>query len=226
MIDLNTIKQAIAKVVGPLERRVNGMVRRAVLSSLTNTTGVAAGSFSITDADTDVADEVEVLNPVGVSSRPKKNAEALLFAVGGNPAVRVAIPFVRGQRLTGEDISDDEVALYIGQAGQVVHLKADGSVLVRAKDVGGGDGASVLLKANGDIVFTPSSTGKVLAGDPAATKQVALGPSVQARFDALKTAINGWVPVPNDGGAALKTALTTWLGQSNVVNSTNVYGKG
>lgn len=27
----------------------------------------------------------------------------------------------------------------------------------------------------------------------------------------LQQAINGWTPVPNDGGAALKTALTTWL---------------
>lgn len=32
----------------------------------------------------------------------------------------------------------------------------------------------------------------------------------------LKTKISGWTPVPNDGGAALKIALTTWYGASLV----------
>jgi hypothetical protein len=30
----------------------------------------------------------------------------------------------------------------------------------------------------------------------------------------LKTVISGWTPIPNDGGAALKTALATWYGSS------------
>lgn len=30
----------------------------------------------------------------------------------------------------------------------------------------------------------------------------------------LKTAISGWVTVPQDGGAALKTALSTWVGST------------
>jgi hypothetical protein len=38
---------------------------------------------------------------------------------------------------------------------------------------------------------------------------VALSTLVTAQLNALKSAINGWTPVPNDGGAALKTALTS-----------------
>jgi hypothetical protein len=45
---------------------------------------------------------------------------------------------------------------------------------------------------------------------------------VQARLDALKTAINAWAPVPNDGGDALKTALAGWLAGSNDVAATKV----
>lgn len=30
----------------------------------------------------------------------------------------------------------------------------------------------------------------------------------------LKTAISGWVPIPNDGGGALKTATASWYGSS------------
>lgn len=44
-----------------------------------------------------------------------------------------------GQRLTASDIDGDEVALYVGNTGQVVPLKKDGSVVVRGKEVGGGD---------------------------------------------------------------------------------------
>ena len=51
---------------------------------------------------------------------------------------------------------------------------------------------------------------------------VAMAQLVQARLDALASAISGWVPVPNDGGAALKAALGTWLGGSNDVASTNL----
>ncbi len=58
------------------------------------------------------------------------------------------------------------------------------------------------------------------AGD--AVDFVALASPVEAQLEDLKSAINGWVPVPNDGGAALKTALTAWLASSSVVGSVKV----
>lgn len=38
--------------------------------------------------------------------------------------------------------------------------------------------------------------------------------NIENKIDDLITAISGWIPVPNDGGAALKVALTTWLATS------------
>lgn len=35
--------------------------------------------------------------------------------------------------------------------------------------------------------------------------------AVENVLKSLQTAISGWTPVPNDGGAALKVALTEWL---------------
>src|SRR5260221_3943082 len=49
---------------------------------------------------------------------------------------------------------------------------------------------------------------------------VALSNLVSAQLAALKSAINGWTPVPNDGGAALKVALTSWLGSSSATAAT------
>lgn len=42
-------------------------------------------------------------------------------------------------------------------------------------------------------------------GSPAAAQFVALANLVKANFDAIKNMFTTWVPVPNDGGAALKT---------------------
>ena len=38
--------------------------------------------------------------------------------------------------------------------------------------------------------------------------------NLENKVNALITGISGWVPVPNDGGAALKVALTAWLSSS------------
>lgn len=65
--------------------------------------------------------------------------------------------------------------------------------------------------------FAPSA---ISAG--AGAQFVALAGLVQARLDALADALNGWIVVPNDGGAALKTALTDWANASNAVASSNL----
>ena len=37
--------------------------------------------------------------------------------------------------------------------------------------------------------------------------------AIEDDINNLKTAMSGWVPSPQDGGAALKTAITNWAGQ-------------
>jgi hypothetical protein len=55
-------------------------------------------------------------------------------------------------------------------------------------------------------------SGVIIAGDTAGADNVALAAKVKAWFDAFNTAVSGWVVVPNDGGGALKTALSTLSG--------------
>lgn len=226
MITPGAIRQMIESVVGPLRARCRGAVRRAVLNVLDNGDGMAHGSFSITDDDVDVADRVELLNPIGLSFQPAKGTEAIILAVGSNAANRVAIPFVRGQRLAGEDIAEGEVALYIGHDGQVVHLKADGSVVVRGQEVGGSSGGTVVLKANGDVVVTPSAAGKLFLGEDGAAKKVALADDVDARLGNLQAAFDTHVHpgvTPGPGSTAVTPSL---VGPLAPTASTNVYAKG
>jgi phage gp45-like len=85
------------------------------------------------------------------------------------------------------------------RSAAVYHSLADGETAIFASE---GD-AIIILRANGTIEVTG---GTVKIGDSAAA---ALAKA--AAISDLQTAINGWVPVPNDGGAALKAALVTWL---------------
>ncbi len=86
---------------------------------------------------------------------------------------------------------------------------ASGSNMVMGKD---GTSAS-------QIVLTGS---QVQLGGGA--QFVALANKVKAWFDAFNAAVSGWTPVPNDGGAALKAALTTLYGGTPTtdVAATNV----
>ena len=56
----------------------------------------------------------------------------------------------------------------------------------------------------------------------AASSAVALAPPIEARDAALVAAITGWVPAPNDGGAALKVALADWLADGFSVGAAKV----
>lgn len=71
----------------------------------------------------------------------------------------------------------------------------------------------------GDTIFDLSSTGLVLNGgelggmvkvEALVTKMNTL----ENDLNTLKTKFNNWTPIPSDGGAALKTLITTWAAAS------------
>lgn len=72
---------------------------------------------------------------------------------------------------------------------------------------------------------TLAATSMLHLGADNATEFVALASTVTSQLAALKSAINGWAPVANDGGAALKTALTSWIATSSAVAATLVKAK-
>lgn len=70
-----------------------------------------------------------------------------------------------------------------------------------------------LVVENGrSLRLNVSGGGKVYLGGSEDTQPVALGQSVQDYLESVQTLFDtllAWIPVPGDGGAALKTALTT-----------------
>lgn len=198
MLTLDTVKQAVKAAVDPLRARARGMVRRAVLMALDNSGGLAKGQLELTQDE--LVDGVEMINHPGVSCRPK-GAEALVFAIGGNSSNLVAIPWVRGQRLTGDDLEPGEVALFIGNVDQVVRLKNDGTVLLQSGTdkarlelqpdgsvvaSSGPSGATVTIKPSGDVVVDPG-TGKILLGGEGANRPFAFADEVYDAFQVIQS---------------------------------------
>lgn len=90
------------------------------------------------------------------------------------------------------------------------------------------DVEKVVIDANTSISFNDGSFGGVLK----AAELVADINNIKKDINNLKQAFSSWVVIPNDGGAALKTAATTWFGESipdtnlsDVVNNKVTHGK-
>ncbi len=175
------------------------MVRRGTMNSLSNGGTMATGQFELTSDEQ--VDSVETINPPGLSFRPE-GAEALVVAVGGDPTNLVAIPWVRGQRLAGDDLAPGEVALYIGNAGQLVRLKA-----------------------NGDVVVTPGSGGRLYLGEDGATKKVALADDVDAALASIKATFNAHVHPGVTAGPGSTAVTPSLIGVLAPTGATLIHGK-
>lgn len=124
---------------------------------------------------------------VGFASRPKKPS------AGTSAAQCVVIK---------KSDHDAVIASRDSRTTAVYDSLLDGETAIFASE----GGAIIVLRVDGTIEITG---GTVKIGDSGA---VVLA-KAQAISD-LQTVFNAWVPVPNDGGAALKTALATWIANS------------
>src|SRR5687768_8128760 len=81
-MSLDEIRRFIFRQMAPTIARVNGMVKRGVIRRVTDSTKVQSLQLSALDDET--PDDVEHLQPFGVSFVPPAGAEVVALAVGGN----------------------------------------------------------------------------------------------------------------------------------------------
>lgn len=211
MITLRTIEDVVSRRIGPLLARLNNAVTRGTLTTMATgdgepdaATGLQRGQVA-TVAD-QVADDIEFVNIYGLSGRPAAGAEALVLSIGGAASHLLGLLFDRRIRLKST-LADGEVALHIGLAGQVVHLKRNGSIEVRAANAAGG---SIVLTSNGHVVVTPGPGGMVYLGQAGAAKKVALADDVDARLATIAAMHDAHVH-PGVVVGPGSTAVTTML---------------
>lgn len=139
------------------------------------------------------------------------------------PEVPIKWPRFGGYRLVGPLNSGDEVTVYFhkwdpsrfrvsGELSQanmardsgIYAYAVPGSEFFGESYDGGGSGLHVGSEdGEVEIVVTPS---QIKLGSTGATSGVAKGDVVDANFQAIANLFSSWVPVPQDGGAALKSA--------------------
>lgn len=173
----------------PFFRRLLARINNLVSrGSVTRVDDSAATKLlQVTLLEGELRDAVPHLEPYGITARAPDGAEVLVTCAGGRRDAPVAVVVASpAHRVTGLD------------AGEVV-LYTSGGTQVRVK--------------SGRVVIVAPS---VRLGSDSAADPVALSSKVAAELGALKTAFSSWVPVPGDGGAALKAILTalfvTWPG--------------
>jgi phage baseplate assembly protein V len=113
-----------------LRARVYGMVTRAVVATVNDALKVQRVQLTIRSED-EVGDSTEHFQPYGVSFMPAAGSEAIVLAVGGNPANRVAICIQHPEKRpkgapagTGGLYTEGEYRLFIDADG-IVHVGPD-----------------------------------------------------------------------------------------------------
>lgn len=130
----------------------------------------------------ETVDGAEHFQPYGISGVPPVGSEGIaVFPNGDRGHPLVFAVTHRGSRPTGG--APGEFTIYNGLTG-----------------------AKVALPAAGDIVATPAAGRKALIGSASAS----IPPALATELADLKSRIAAWTPVPNDGGASLKTVFAAW----------------
>lgn len=83
--------------------------------------------------------------------------------------------------------------------------------------VGKDDGSQIHIKPNGDVALTAETPAASIARADRADSDLQ---AIKSNVDQLRTAFAAWVPVPNDGGAALKAAATAWSSSTITLSGT------
>lgn len=80
-------------------------------------------------------------------------------------------------------------------------------------------GTSISLEINQEnIIFNSNVLNSYLTD---INKLVSKINTLESQINSLKTIFTNWIPAPNDGGAALKTAATTWSAQQITATTVN-----
>jgi phage gp45-like len=144
----------LTRLLDPLRRRVMLLVARATLRGTSAGPGLQRVQASMLPGET--RDEVEHVQPYGLTSRPLGGAEAVLVCVGGERGHPVCV-VADDPRLRPGDLAAGEVCVY-GPAGQRVWLRTDGSVEIIGTTIV--VKPSVKLRVEGQVEVT----GDVVAG--------------------------------------------------------------
>ena len=125
------------KLTQSIKNRMFMMLARGIVKAVRNTEGTQ--KLQIVALADETIDNIERLQEYGLETYPDADAEAFAAFVGGNREIGVVL-VTHDRRYRPKTLASGEVMLYT-KFGQSVHLKANGSVVVKSDDIKLGDSA-------------------------------------------------------------------------------------
>jgi phage gp45-like len=136
-----------------MQRRISMAIGRAVLRGVDDSGGLQRLQLSLYAEET--RDQVDRVQPFGLSTMPLPGAEVVVVSVGGGRDHPVAV-VVDDRRFRPTGLQNGEVCLYSARAGQRITLLADGTVLVQ--------GGKLRVECDVEVVGNITATGEITAG--------------------------------------------------------------
>jgi phage baseplate assembly protein V len=189
-MEARDITAFVSRLIAPLSRRIALTVSRGVVKLVYDAFKMQGVQVELV-AD-ELQDQVEHFQEYGFTSHAKEGAEAVFLSVGGNRGHGIVV-CVSDRRYRPVNMAEGDVCLF-NEHGERVYL----------------DNVA-------DLVHLGAKAGAEFVA--LATKTQTEMNKIVSSVNALRTAISGWAPVAQDGGAALKAALTSWLAQTLTVNA-------
>ena len=175
MASLATLERLVRRMLAPVHRRARLMILRGVVNLVDD-----AKKFQELQLDIfKTTDGVEHLQPLGLTSVPKKDAECVVIHPGGNLDHPVAIG-VQDRSYRPTDLNEGETEIYSAHGNKLL-LNSDGNVVIENSS-----GKKVTL--NGSTVH--------LSEDPA-SDFIALAAKADLRSATIETALNFLVAAYN-----------------------------
>lgn len=117
----------LSRALAPLHRRMMLAIGRAVLRAVDDAGGLQR--LQVTGYAEETRDQVDRVQPFGLSAVPVAGAEVVVVSVGGSRDHPVAIA-VDDRRFRPSGLAAGETCLYSARPAQRITLLADGTILV------------------------------------------------------------------------------------------------
>jgi phage baseplate assembly protein V len=180
----------VRRLVGNVKRKVQLVVARGVINRVND--ALKCQGVQITLLADEVHDDVEHFQEYGFTSHAFTDAEGVHLSVGGNRAHGIVV-CVHDRRYRPLNLGEGDVCLFTDK------------------------GERVYIESTADLVHLGAKSGAEFVA--LATKVLTELQKLETDINDLKTVFSGWVTVPNDGGAALKTAAAAWYGSPVSISS-------
>lgn len=144
---------ALDRLLAPMRRRIAMAIGRAVLRAVDDSGGLQRLQLSLYAEET--RDQVDRVQPFGLTSVPLPGAEVVVVCVGGGRDHPVALA-IDDSRFRPTALAAGEVCLYSARPGQRITLLADGTVLVQ--------GVKLRVECDVEVVGNITATGEITAG--------------------------------------------------------------